>query len=81
LRQRHGVGLLVHLENAEPPLQGRDDPSVVEVREDRGYALAPNPVSARFFNEVRSESNRAWCEEGATPWCQESAFSFSTLLV
>ena len=42
---------------------------------------APNPASARLFNAVRSESNRAWCEEGDTPWCQESAFSFRTLPV
>jgi hypothetical protein len=39
---------------------------------------APNPVFARLFNTIRRESNRTWCKEGDTPWCQESAFSFST---
>jgi hypothetical protein len=38
LRQRHGVGRLIHLENAESPLHEGDDPPVVEVREDRGCA-------------------------------------------
>jgi hypothetical protein len=51
---------------------------VVEVREDRSR---PNPASTRFFNAVRSESSRAWCEEGDTLWYQESALSISTLPV
>jgi hypothetical protein len=33
-----GVGLLVHLGDAEPPLHERDDPLVVEVRENQGRA-------------------------------------------
>jgi hypothetical protein len=37
---------------------------VMKVREDQSH---PNPASARFFNVVRSESSRAWCEEGDTP--------------
>jgi hypothetical protein len=43
--------------------------------------VAPNPTPAKLFNAVRSESSRTWCEEGDTPWCQESAFSISTLWV
>jgi alpha-ketoglutarate-dependent taurine dioxygenase len=42
---------------------------------------AVNPRSARCFNAARSKSSHAWCEGGDTPWCQESAFSFSTLPV
>jgi hypothetical protein len=37
-RQRHMVGRLVHLEDAEPPLYEGDDPPVVKVRENRGRA-------------------------------------------
>jgi hypothetical protein len=33
-RQRHGVGRLVHLEDAELPLHEGDDPPVAEVREN-----------------------------------------------
>jgi hypothetical protein len=40
-----------------------------------------SPRSARCFNAARSESSRAWCEGGDTPWYQEAAFSLSTLLV
>jgi hypothetical protein len=47
LRQRHGVGRLVHLENAESPLHEGDDAPMVEVREDRGRA---QPASARLFS-------------------------------
>jgi hypothetical protein len=36
--QRHRVGCLVHLEDAEPPLHVGNDPSVVEVHENRGRA-------------------------------------------
>jgi hypothetical protein len=36
LRQGHGVGLFVHLEDAEPSLHERNDPPVVEVSENRG---------------------------------------------
>jgi hypothetical protein len=39
----------------------------------------PNPASARLFNAIRIDSSRSWREEGDRPWCQESAFSFSTL--
>jgi hypothetical protein len=42
---------------------------------------ADSPRSARCFNAARSESNRAWCEGGDTPWCQEMTFSLSTLPV
>jgi hypothetical protein len=35
VRQRHGVGRLVHLEDAELPLHEGDDPPVVEIRENR----------------------------------------------
>jgi hypothetical protein len=34
-RQRHGVGRLVHIEDAELPLHEGNDPPVVKVREDR----------------------------------------------
>jgi hypothetical protein len=34
LRQRNGVRVLSHLEDAEPPLHQRDDPPAVEVGED-----------------------------------------------
>jgi hypothetical protein len=34
---------------------------------------AVSPRSARCFNAARSESNRAWCEGGDTPWYQEAA--------
>jgi hypothetical protein len=36
--QRHRVGRLVHLEDMELPRHERDDPPVVEVRENRGRA-------------------------------------------
>jgi hypothetical protein len=42
---------------------------------------AVSPQSAGFFNAARSESSRAWCEGGDTPWYQEAAFSLSTLPV
>jgi hypothetical protein len=42
---------------------------------------AVSPQFARCFNAARSESSRTWCEGGDTPWCQEMAFSLSTLLV
>jgi hypothetical protein len=29
---------------------------------------AVSPRSARCFNTARSESSRAWCEGGDTPW-------------
>jgi hypothetical protein len=77
-RQRHRVGSLVHLEDAELPLHEGDDLPVVEVHEDRSRA---QPGICRLFNAVRSESSRAWCEWGETLWYQESAFSFRTLSV
>jgi hypothetical protein len=40
-----------------------------------------NPRSASFFSAATSESSRAWCEGGDTPWYQEAALSRSTLLV
>jgi hypothetical protein len=42
---------------------------------------AVSPQSARCFNATRSESSRAWCQGGDTPWCQEMAFSLNTLPV
>jgi hypothetical protein len=36
--QRHRVGCLFHLEDAEPPLHEGNDPPVVKVRENRGRA-------------------------------------------
>jgi hypothetical protein len=42
---------------------------------------AVSPRSATFFSTDTSESSRAWCEGGDTPWCQEAAFSRSTLPV
>jgi hypothetical protein len=39
LRQRHEVSLLVHLEDVERPLHQRDDPPVMEIREDAGRVL------------------------------------------
>jgi hypothetical protein len=35
VHQRHRVGRLVHIEDAEPPLHEGDDPPVVKVRENR----------------------------------------------
>jgi hypothetical protein len=40
---------------------------------------AVNLSNTRVFNAARSESSHAWCEDGDTPWCQESVFSISTL--
>jgi hypothetical protein len=40
---------------------------------------AVSPRSASFFNVATSESSRAWCEGGDTPWYQEAALSRSTL--
>jgi hypothetical protein len=37
--------------------------------------------SASFFSAATSESSRAWCWGGDTPWCQKAAFSRSTLSV
>jgi hypothetical protein len=37
--------------------------------------------SASFFSTATSESSRAWCEGGDTPWYQEAALSLSTLPV
>jgi hypothetical protein len=42
---------------------------------------AVSPRSASFFSAATSESSRAWCEGGDTPWYQESALSRSTLPV
>jgi hypothetical protein len=42
---------------------------------------AVSPRSASFFNAATSESSRAWCEGGDTPWYQEAAFSLCTLPV
>jgi hypothetical protein len=42
---------------------------------------AVSPQSASFFNAATSESSRAWCEGGDTPWYQEAALSRSTLPV
>jgi hypothetical protein len=42
---------------------------------------AVSPRSARCFNAATSESSRAWCEDGDTPWCQEMAFCLSILPV
>jgi hypothetical protein len=42
---------------------------------------AVSPQSASLFNATTSESSRAWCEGGDTPWYQEAALSWSTLLV
>jgi hypothetical protein len=42
---------------------------------------AVSPWSASFFNTATSESSRAWCEGGDTPWYQEAALSRSTLPV
>jgi hypothetical protein len=36
---------------------------------------------ASFFSAATSESSRAWCEGGDTPWYQEAALSRSTLPV
>jgi hypothetical protein len=40
-----------------------------------------SPRSASFFSVATSESSRAWCEGGDTPWYQEAALSLSTLPV
>jgi hypothetical protein len=42
---------------------------------------AVSPRSASLFNAATSESSRAWCEGGDTPWYQEAALSRSTLPV
>jgi hypothetical protein len=42
---------------------------------------AVSPRSARFLSAATSESNRAWCWGGDTPWYQEAALSRSTLPV
>jgi hypothetical protein len=42
---------------------------------------AVSPLSASSFSAATSESNRAWCEGGDTPWYQEAALSRSTLPV
>jgi hypothetical protein len=42
---------------------------------------AVSPRSTSFFSAATSESSRAWCEGGDTPWYQEAALSRSTLLV
>jgi hypothetical protein len=42
---------------------------------------AVSPRSASFFNATTSESSRAWCEGGDTPWYQEAVLSRSTLPV
>jgi hypothetical protein len=42
---------------------------------------AVSPLSASSFSAARSESSRACCEGGDTPWYQEAALSLSTLLV
>jgi hypothetical protein len=51
---------------------------VVEVGED---APRGQPSVCQCFNAATSESSRAWCEGGDTPWCQEMAFSLSTFPV
>jgi hypothetical protein len=40
-----------------------------------------SPRSASFFSAATSESSRAWCEGGDTPWYQEVALSLSTFPV
>jgi hypothetical protein len=40
-----------------------------------------SPLSASSFSAATSESSRAWCEGGDTPWYQEAALSQSTLPV
>jgi hypothetical protein len=47
----------------------------------RGPKPRPTRRPPRPFDAFRSDSSRSWREEGDTPWCQESAFSFSTLPV
>jgi hypothetical protein len=42
---------------------------------------AVSPRSASFFSVATSESSRAWCVGGDTPWYQEAALSRSTLPV
>jgi hypothetical protein len=42
---------------------------------------AVSPRSASFFNAATSESSRAWCEGGDTPWYQEAGLTLSTLPV
>jgi hypothetical protein len=42
---------------------------------------AVSPRSASLFSAATSESSRAWCEGGDTPWYQEAALSLSTLPV
>jgi hypothetical protein len=42
---------------------------------------AVSPRSTSFFSAATSESSRAWCEGGDTPWYQEAALSRSTLPV
>jgi hypothetical protein len=76
--QRRRVGCLAHLVNAELPLH---EGTIRRWWRFARTEAAPNPASARFFNAARSESSHAWCEEGDTPWCQESPFSISTLPV
>jgi hypothetical protein len=36
-------------------------------------AVSPRP--ARFLSAARSDSNRAWCWGGDTPWCQTAGLS------
>jgi hypothetical protein len=40
-----------------------------------------SPRSTSLFSVATSESSRAWCEGGDTPWYQEAALSLSTLPV
>jgi hypothetical protein len=42
---------------------------------------AVSPRSSSFFSAATSESSRAWCEGGDTPWYQEEALFLSTLPV
>jgi hypothetical protein len=37
-----------------------------------------SPRPARFLSAARSDSNRAWCWDGDTPWYQEVGLSRST---
>jgi hypothetical protein len=77
-RQRHRVGRLFHLEDAEPPsMKGM-------IRRWWRFArteAAPSPASARLFSASRADSSRSWHEEGDRPCHQESAFSLRTLPV
>jgi hypothetical protein len=76
--QRHGVGRLVHLEDAELPLHEGGDPPVAELSENE---VAPSPASARLFSATRADSSWSWREEWHRPCHQESAFSLRTLPV